>query len=144
MPRCLKIRPAPRRGTAAVELAIVATFLLVPAAYGIMEVTRAIQVKDALTDAARSACRVAVQPGAANSNVTANITAVLAANGIAASLATPTILVNGNAVDVSTAKQGDKISVKVALPVSKVNWVLSHFLAASAVESETLVMMRQG
>jgi hypothetical protein len=33
---------------------------------------------------------------------------------------------------------------QIALPASKVNWLLPMFLSSTAVESETLVMMRQG
>ena len=49
---------------------------------------------------------------------------------------------NGANVDASTAVQNDKISVKVAIPVSSVYWMGTVFLASSSVESETVIMMR--
>ena len=52
--------------------------------------------------------------------------------------------VNGQAVDVSTAQQGDQVSIKVAVPFNKVNWTPLFFFTNASLESETLVMMRQG
>jgi len=46
--------------------------------------------------------------------------------------------------DVKTAVGGDKISIEIAVPAAQVNWVLPMFLSNSSVESETLIMMRQG
>jgi Flp pilus assembly protein TadG len=133
-----------RRGVAAVEMAIVTSFVLIPATYGMIELSRAIQVKDALTDAARSGCRVGAKAGGSNSTITSNISTVLTANGFSSSLATITIKVNGVVQDASTAVQGDQLSVKVSVPDSSVNWLPALFLSSSAVESETLIMMRQG
>jgi len=137
-------RAPQRRGAAAVELAVVLSFVLIPAAYGMIELSRAIQVKDQLTDATRSGCRLAIQPGASNSTVTANINAALTAQGFNPANATVTILVNGQAVDVSTAQPGDQISVKVSLPAATVGYVLPLFMSSNSVDSETLVMMRLG
>ena len=50
---------------------------------------------------------------------------------------------NGAAADVKTAVTGDRISVTIALPVAEVNWMAPLIFDGSAVESETLVMMRQ-
>lgn len=135
-------RPAPRRGTAAVEMAVVVTFLIT-VAVGMMEVTRAIQVKHYLTDAARSSCRLAIQPGSTNSSVTANVNSILTANGIDPTKATTTVTVNGKQVDVSTAAQYDPVAVKIQVPISAVTWVTPMFFTNTSVESETLVMMRQ-
>jgi Flp pilus assembly protein TadG len=129
-----------RRGSAVVEFAVIAPFL-VAVTMGMMEVTRAVQVKNYLTDAARSGCRKAIQPGSSNSVVTDNINTILTANGITSSDATITILVAGQSVDVSTADKYDQISVRVSLPIAKVNWVTPYFFSSTAVESETLVMM---
>jgi Flp pilus assembly protein TadG len=130
----------PRRGSAAVEFAVIAPVLVI-LVLGMLEVTRAVQVKNYLTDAARSSCRIAIQPGKNTQNVTDNITTVLTGDGINASYATATILVNGQNVDVNTAKKYDQISVKISIPISKVSWVGLVYFTNSQVESETLIMM---
>jgi Flp pilus assembly protein TadG len=139
-----RARQEPRRASAAVEMAIVLTFIFGPATYGMIEMSRAIQVKEFLTGTARSAGTVAIKPGGDNAAVTANVTSSLTAYGIDPTLATTTVKVNGVAVDVSTAVAGDQISIKIALPAAQVNWMLPMFLSNSSVESETLIMMRQG
>jgi len=139
-----RARQAPRRASAAVEMAVVLTFILAPTIYGIIEMSRAIQVKEFLTGTARSAGSIATQTGSDNAAVTANIIASLTAYGIKPALATTTIKVNGAIADVKTAVGGDKISIEIALPAAQVNWVLPMFLSNSSVESETLIMMRQG
>jgi hypothetical protein len=129
-----------RRGSAAVEFAVIAP-ILAALLLGIFEVTRAVQVKNYLTDAARSSCRIAIQPGNNTHNVTDNISAILAADGINAAYATSTLLVNGQNVDVNTAKKYDQISVKISIPISKVTWVPLFYFTSSQIESETLTMM---
>ena len=129
-----------RRGTAAVEFAVIAP-VFVTLTMGMMEVTRAIQVKSYLTDAARSSCRLATQPGSSNSTVTANINTILTSNGLNPSDATITIQVNGNTADVNTAQKYQPVSVKIAIPISKVSWVPLSIFSSSSLTSETLVMM---
>jgi Flp pilus assembly protein TadG len=141
----IRPRPArarPRRAAAAVELAVVLPVLLI-LTLGTIEVTRAVQVKNYLTDATRSACRLAIQPGTATAAVKANLKTTLANYGIADTLTTPTILVNGKNVDVATAVRDDAITVSVSVKISDVGWISPYLLPSVALESETLVMMRQ-
>lgn len=133
---------ASRPAAAVVEFAVIVP-LLVAVLLGFVEVTRAVQVKNQLTDMARSGCRLAIQPGSTNQSVTANIKTILTNNGIDSTAATITILVNNNSVDVSTASQFDQISVKIAVPFSKVTWVTPVYMSNTSIESETLVMMHQ-
>jgi hypothetical protein len=105
---------------------------------------RGLFVKAALTDAARKACRVGIQPAKANSDITTEVNNILSDNNLPTGSATITIQVNGQVVDASTAQRNDKVSVKVALPVSSFFWTSTFFLNSSSVESETIVMMRQG
>jgi len=132
-----------RRAAAIVEFAMVVP-LLALMLNGITEVGRAIMVRQFLNDAVRKACRTGVLPNRANSDITKDINDILKDNSIDTSIATITILVNGNAVDASTAKKNDQISVKVSVPFANVSWTPAFFLGSSAVESETLSMMRQG
>jgi Flp pilus assembly protein TadG len=134
--------PSARRAAATVELAAIVP-LLGLLTVGMIEVTRAIQVKHYLTDAARSACRLAILPGSSNDQVTAAVNQVLTGFDIDPSDAATTFQVNGVAADVSTANQGDRIAVKVSVPVAKVSWVAPFIFSSQSVESETLVMMRQ-
>ncbi len=138
-----RFAPSGRRGAAAVEFAAVAPFLFI-LAMGAFEVGRAIMVRQVVTDAARKACRIGTLPGKANSDVTADANDILTDNSIPTSAVTITILVNGQSVDVSTAQPGDQISVKVSVPYNEVSWTPLKFFNSSSVDSETLVMMRQG
>jgi Flp pilus assembly protein TadG len=129
-----------RQGGAAVEFAVIAPVLVI-LLLGMFEVTRAIQVKNYLTDAARSSSRVAIQPGSDNASVQNHINTVLTANGISTSYATITILVNGKVVDVNTAVKYDQISVKIGVPISTITWVALSYFTSTQVESEQMVMM---
>lgn len=132
-----------RFGSAAVEFAVIVPFLVL-VSMAMIEVTRGVQVKNTLTDAARSGCRLAIQPGTTNAAVVSNINQLMTNAGIAASLVTITIQVNGKTVDVGTAVQGDQISVMVAVPVDALGWVTPRIITQQTIASETLIMMRQG
>jgi Flp pilus assembly protein TadG len=140
---CVRVAGLSRRAASAVEFAVLAPFLFT-LAMGAFEMGRCVMVRQMLTDAARKACRTGIIPGKANSDITADVNDILTDNNIPTADATITILVNGNSVDVSTATTGDQISVKVAVPYHDVKWTPLLFLTTSSVDSETLVMMRQG
>lgn len=131
-----------RPGVAALEFALVAPFMVF-FAVGMIEMGRGLQVKEVLSDAARKGCRTGIKPLSTNTTVTTDINNVLTDNNLTSSDATITIKVNGATADVSTAKEYDKISVKVSIPVSKIAWVTPLFLPGTTVESSTMVMMRQ-
>lgn len=131
-----------RSGLAAAEFALVLPFLVF-LAIGMIEMGRGLQVKEILSDAARKGCRTGIQPLATNTTVSADVNNVLTDNNITASDATITIQVNGVTANVNTAKQNDKISVKVSIPVSKIAWITPLFLPGSSIESSTMVMLRQ-
>ena len=105
---------------------------------------RGVMVRQVLTDAVLKACRNGILPAHTNSNITVDVNDVLSDNAVPTSAATITILVNGLAVDASTAQLNDKISVKVSVPFNKVAWTPLFFFTNTSVESETLIMMRQG
>src|SRR5262245_39873573 len=139
------MRARPRRSArpaaAAVEFALVLPFL-VTLFLGMFEISRALLVKETLSNAVQRACRTASLPGKSNSDVNQDVSDILAGAGISGY--TVTTLVNDLAADVATAGRGDKVSVKIAVPVSQVFWVSTFFVTASSVESETVVMYRQG
>ena len=132
-----------RRAAAAVEFALLAPFLFLLAT-GTFELARGIMVRQVLTDAVRKACRNGALPGRANTDITQDVNDILSDNAVPASAATITILVNGTAVDASTAQAGQSISVKASVPFNRVSWTPLFFFTNASVESETLVMMRQG
>src|ERR1700730_15215112 len=117
----------PRRGLAAVEMAVIAP-VLVFLTIGMLEMARGMMVKETLTDAARIGCRTGILPNSTNSLVTADINAVLTNNNLPAGNATVQILVNDKAADVGTAKASNKISVRVSIAVSQVAWITPMFL----------------
>jgi Flp pilus assembly protein TadG len=135
-------RAGKRRGVAAVEMAVLAP-VLVFLTIGMLEMARAMMVKETLTDAARKGCRTGILPNSTNDEVTADVNAVLTSNNITASYATMQILINGAPADVSSAVRNDKISVKVSIPVSQVAWITPLFLPANDIESEAVVMLSQ-
>ena len=140
--RAASLTPELRRGIAAVELAVTAAFL-VSLVFAILELGRGIMVKQALTDSARrGTARLAAQPGTTTAAISTEVNLLLSNDNIPTANVTITVLVNGNNVDASTAVQNDKISVKVAVPVSSVYWMGTVFLTSSEVESETVTMMR--
>jgi Flp pilus assembly protein TadG len=130
-----------RRGVSAVEFACVAPFLAT-LVLGMMEIGRGLMVKEILSDAAQKGCRTAALPGKSNTDVQNDVANIMSDNKVTGF--TVTILVNGAAADVSTANRFDQISVKVGVPVSQVFWTTTFFLTTQMVESETVVMMRQG
>ena len=136
-------RPTGRRAAAAVEFALILPFVALLVT-GMFEVGRAIMVRQALNDAARKGCRIGVLPGNGNTVITGDVNDVLTDNAILPSDATITIQVNGQTVDASTAQKNDSISVKVSIPYAKTAWTPLFFFSNTSLESDTLVMMRQG
>jgi Flp pilus assembly protein TadG len=133
----------PRPGVAAAEFALVAPVLFA-LVLGIFELARGIMVKDVLNNAARKGARTGATANADDSSITSEVNGVLTANGIAVPDATLTIQVNGVTINSATARRGDRVSVRVAIPVARIYWVSTLFLSAATVESEVVVMMRQG
>ena len=103
-------------------------------------------IKQMLNDAARKACRTGVLPGKSNSDITAEVNNILSDNGVPTADATIVITISpSGATNVSSAVPGvDSVKVKVSIPVSDVYWMGTYFLPGSDVESESVVMLKQG
>ena len=137
-------RPRSRRLAAAVvEFALIAPFLAVFVG-GMSEIGRAIMVREVLNDAVRKGCRKGVLPNRTTTDITNDVTNILNDNSIPTTNVVITILVNGQAVDASTAVKGDQISLKVSVPFADVSWTPPIYLTGYALESVTLVMQREG
>jgi Flp pilus assembly protein TadG len=162
-----RLQPRQRRrrlAAAAVEFAFAAQVFWV-LIVGMCEVSRALLVKETVTNAARKACRTAALPGASWNDV-ANGAAgsevydiMVTDNGFSWSDVTVTVVVtdpSGNATTLTTATGdpsnvlqnatwGSTVSVKVGIPAAKTTWGPGFlYITAAMVESEYVVMMRQG
>jgi Flp pilus assembly protein TadG len=127
-----------------VEFALIAP-LLATLVLGTFEVGRQTMAKQMLSEAARAGCRMAILPAADNASVIARVSEVLTRHGIDVGLATITIQVNNVTVDAATAKRNDTVSVEVGVPFSAVSWTNGYFfIPADAMQSEKIVMMREG
>jgi Flp pilus assembly protein TadG len=131
-----------RRGVAATEFAVLAPFLAI-LILGMFELARGIMVKQLLNDAARRACRIAIQPLKANSDAIADVNNTMTDNGLPAADATVVIKVNGVVANCNTAKQNDKVSVQVSIPTSDTFWISTHWLSSSSIVSDSVTMLRQ-
>jgi hypothetical protein len=135
-----------RKGVAAVEVAVIATFLLVPLMIGIWEVGRMIQVQQIVANSAREGARLAAQGFTVNSvgsptqvmvnSGTPNVTSVVYGYLLAAGLTnlqqtdvTVTVQFLTPKSDGTTptepyqAEKGEVFSVTVSIPWDNVKWV---------------------
>lgn len=105
-----------RKGSAAVELAVVAP-LLFAVLWGLVEFGRAIMVQQALVSSAREACRIAVLPGTTRDDVINRATTSLSAAGISS----PTITMSPDPP--SAASEGTPITVTIQVSFNNVTWL---------------------
>jgi Flp pilus assembly protein TadG len=137
-------RSKKRRGVVTVEFALMSP-LLAAIVLGTFEVGRQMMVKQMLTETARAGCRVAILPASDSALVRAAINTVLTKRGIDPTAVTTTIRVNDVLTDARNAKRNDRIEVEVAIPFSAVSWTNGFFfISADAIQSEKVVMMREG
>jgi Flp pilus assembly protein TadG len=130
-----------RSAAATVELALVMPFLAA-LVLGMMEIGHGMMVKESLSDAAQKACRTGAQPGKTTAQAQAEVDNIMRDLGV--NWYFTTILLNGTNADIQNAKHNDQISVQVSVPVSQVFWTTTYFLPAQDIESEVVVMLRQG
>jgi Flp pilus assembly protein TadG len=148
-----------RRAAAAVEFAFVAVVLGIVIA-GMVELARAVMIKEILTDASRKGASTAVAANKTYSNIQSDVDDVLStdnklATTVANGKATLTVSVASwnsgtqtygtDTVVTSTTfapNQYDKISVKVSVNASDLFWLFLNYTSGK-LESETVVMMKQ-
>ena len=105
---------ARRRAAVTVEMALITPVLFI-LLFGVLQVGYAFVVQHALQDAAREGCRVATLRTRSNTTATTTIKSYLQSQGIDPAKTATTILVNGSAGDVSTAKAADVVQVKISM-----------------------------
>jgi Flp pilus assembly protein TadG len=153
------VKPKRRRGIAATELALLVPFLAA-LILGMCELGRAVMIKDTLTNAARKGCRTGTAVNKTYQDIINDVDNILTDNNIPVADATVTVQIasyTGSSTAPSwgsyttvtnnagfTVNPLDKISVQVSIPATDVLWFGTHFMSNTAVESETLVMLRQG
>jgi Flp pilus assembly protein TadG len=125
-----------RRGTAAVEFAVVApVFLLF--VFGMIEYGRMVMVYQVLTNASREGARVAVLDGATTASVTAQINAYMTS----ASITGWTVTVTPDPPE--NAEYGDPVTVTVSIPFSQVSWLPSPMYLGGKTLQAATVMRRE-
>jgi Flp pilus assembly protein TadG len=148
-----------RSGIAVAEFAILSPFIAF-LVIGMCEMGRAVMVKDILTNASRKGCRTGATAFRVYDDIINDATNILNDNNLKAAKATITVQVAPYTGTSSSPSWGpfvpatddasftpgamDMISVKVSLGVTDVLWFSPFFLPSTAVESETVVMLRQG
>lgn len=132
-----------RCGAVVLEFAFIGV-LLVFIVLGMIETSRGVMVKETLSNAARSVCRLAALGKGSNEKIDAEVRKILKEHNLPEPQAQITILVNGQATDIAAAKRNDKITVIVTLPVTEVYWVSALFLKKGTLLTESVTMMRQG
>jgi Flp pilus assembly protein TadG len=116
-----------RRGTAAVEFAVVAPvlFLLM---LGMIEIGRGVMVAQSLTSAARCACRKAIVDGSTSTTVTDAVATALAGTGISV------YNVVVSPANPSSAATGATVTVTINTTYRNVSWVpLPRYLASATI-----------
>lgn len=125
-----------RRGAAAVEFALVAPifFMLV---LGMVEIGRAVMVRQVLTNASREGARRAVLDGAKAAEVTTFVTTYLANASVTGATVT---FPQGNP---EAAGYGVPVEVKVSVPFSQVSWVTAPMYLGGQTLSASTIMRRE-
>jgi Flp pilus assembly protein TadG len=111
--------------------------------FGSIDVGRAMMVSNLLTNAAREGGRVSVVSTSSNADVQSTVTSVLTNMGLPANKAQTSVLVNGVAADVSTAKPADLITVTVNVSYSEVSWLPASWFLGNATVGGRVVMRRE-
>lgn len=129
-----------RRGAVAVEFAVVSPllFLLI---LGIIEFGRIMMLGQLASNSARAAGRVASISGNGTTDVTAMADAILKPAGIQGY--TVKVLVNDVEKDASSASAGDKLEVRIAIPVRENGWLSSPVFVKGGTATGSAIMRRE-
>jgi Flp pilus assembly protein TadG len=124
-----------RRGTAAVEFAIIGP-IVVMLVLGMIEFSRLMMVEEILTNAAREGCRQAVLTGATSSDATSTVATYLAGAGISGYTTTVS-------PDPGTAEAGTAITVTITVPYSSVTWLPTPIFLGNTTLTATVIMRKE-
>ena len=125
-----------RRGTAVVEMAVVAPLLLL-ILFGIMEFGWMFMVHESLTDAAREACRVAIMQGSTEADVRTRFEDSMVGTGL-------TITDSMLTIEETTLDDSEVVTVRVSVPYSDVTITgLTSFLRINRNSLSSVCSMRK-
>lgn len=106
---------------------------------GIIEFGQAFMVQQIVTNAAREGARHAVLPGATNALVLEKVQAHLTA----ANLDDPQVTVTITPTNLSTARTGTVVTVRVSAPYDAVGWMSSPWFLSGATMASQCVMRHE-
>ena len=117
----LKHHAIRRRGTSAVEFAVVAPVVLL-FVFGAIEFGRAMFLQHVAVNTARAACRHGILGSASNASIQS--TAAAALQAVSVSGGTASVIVGGESGrDTNSAEPGETIDVTVSIPYGPNSWV---------------------
>jgi Flp pilus assembly protein TadG len=116
-----------RRGIAAVELALLLPFILVPLLFGMWEIGRLVEVQQIVDNAAREGGRAASTGQYTNAQVQQVVLNYLSAAGISTANVSPQVS-SASGADVSQAAQLEVLTVSLSVPYSNVQWLASNWI----------------
>jgi Flp pilus assembly protein TadG len=134
-----QVKSRRRGGAAAVEFAVVLTFLM-PLLVGTWEVGRMVQVQQLLFNAAREGARQAAAGQLTAAGVQQAVVNYMAFNGfssVTTSNVTVTNLTSSSRSNPVTANQMDEFQVTVSIPFSSVRWVVLKQITSTTQLSAT-------
>ncbi len=109
-----------RRGTAAVEFAIVAPLMML-LTFGLIEIGRVMLVKQTATHASRKGARISVRPNAKNDEIRDRVVEELAVFGV------DNAIIETEPFDINQAPPGSPVTVRVRINAADVSWVPGFF-----------------
>jgi Flp pilus assembly protein TadG len=127
-----KLARAPRRASAAVELAILLPVVLMPILLGIWELGRIVEVQQILDNAAREGARQASTGQKTNAQVSQIVLQYLTDAGLNNAGSNVVVTDVTSPVDVSAATRLDHITVTVSLPYTNIRWTTLSLFANSS------------
>jgi Flp pilus assembly protein TadG len=119
---------SPRRGTTALEFALVGPLFFV-LVLGVIEFGRAFMVIELLNEAAREGCRAAIVEGTSSAQIKLAVTNFLTSASVDGTVASVTV--NGTSIDTMETKTMPaytEMTVMVTVPVSSITWVPNGFI----------------
>lgn len=132
---------AARRGVLCAELAILLPFFLL-ILIGVLELGRAVMVRQELVNAAREGARRAIVPGAINAVVTGTVENYLDSTSLRDAATTVEILgSDGSAAEVAALPRHAPIRVRVTVPFQDVQWGVGGFVIGADLHAD--VVMRK-
>jgi Flp pilus assembly protein TadG len=134
--RLIQVAGPRRRGTSAVEFALVAPIFFT-LLMGIIELGRGCMVQELLTEAARRGCRAGIIEGTSSAKIKTAVTGYL--NGLGIAGENVGISVNDAPVDTVEAQNMPaytEITVIVSVPASSCTWMPASFFLSGTISGQ--------